>query len=63
MKPELILADEPTGNLDTENSVMISDILFNYVKEEGSSLIMVTHDSKLANKAKRKIKIKDGKIK
>jgi len=62
-KPELILADEPTGNLDTENSLMISDILFNYVKEEGSSLIMVTHDTKLANKAKRKIKIKDGKIK
>ena len=63
MKPELILADEPTGNLDTENSLMISDILFKYVKEEGSSLIMVTHDPKLANKAKRKIKIKDGKIK
>ena len=63
MKPELILADEPTGNLDTENSSMISKILFNYVKEEGSSLIMVTHDIKLANKAKRKIKIKDGKIK
>ena len=63
MKPKLILADEPTGNLDTENSIMISDILFKYVKEEGSSLIMVTHDPKLANKAKRKIKIKDGKIK
>ena len=63
MKPELILADEPTGNLDTENSIMISDILFKYVKDEGSSLIMVTHDPKLANKAKRKIKIKDGKIK
>jgi len=63
MKPELILADEPTGNLDTENSIMISDILFKYVKDEGSSLIMVTHDPKLADKAKRKIKIKDGKIK
>ena len=62
MKPELILADEPTGNLDTENSIMISKILFQYVKDEGSSLIMVTHDPKLANKAKRKIKIKDGKI-
>ena len=62
MKPELILADEPTGNLDTENSIMISKILFNYVKEEGSSLIMVTHDLKLANKADRKIKIIDGKI-
>ena len=46
MKPELILADEPTGNLDSENSLMISKILFNYVAEEGSSLIMVTHDHK-----------------
>ncbi len=62
MKPELILADEPTGNLDTENSLMISKILFNYVSEEGSSLIIVTHDTKLANKTDRKIKIKDGKI-
>ena len=62
MKPDLILADEPTGNLDSKNSIMISQILFKYVKEEGSSLIMVTHDPKLANNAKRKIKIKDGKI-
>ena len=62
MKPELILADEPTGNLDSENSLMISKILFNYVREEGSSLIIVTHDAKLANKTDRKIKIKDGKI-
>ncbi|MDC1096670.1 ABC transporter ATP-binding protein [Pelagibacteraceae bacterium] len=62
MKPKLILADEPTGNLDSENSKMIADILFKYIKEEKSSLIMVTHDPKLANKAKRKIKIKDGKI-
>ena len=62
MKPKLILADEPTGNLDSENSQMITDILFTYIKEEKSSLIVVTHDPKLANKAKRKIKIKDGKI-
>jgi len=62
MKPKLILADEPTGNLDSENSQMIADILFKYIKEEKSSLIIVTHDPKLANKAKRKIKIKDGKI-
>ncbi len=63
IKPDLILADEPTGNLDTENSIMITDILFKYVREEGSSLIMVTHDPNLADKAKRKIEIKDGKIK
>lgn len=62
MKPELILADEPTGNLDSENSKMISDILFNYVKEEESSLILVTHDLKLASRTKRIIKLRDGKI-
>jgi putative ABC transport system ATP-binding protein len=62
MKPELILADEPTGNLDSENSKMIADILFKFTKEEKSSLIIVTHDSKLASRAKRTIKIKDGKI-
>ncbi len=50
MKPKLILADEPTGNLDSENSQMIADILFKYIKEESSSLIMVTHDLKLAIK-------------
>jgi len=62
MKPELILADEPTGNLDSENSKMIADILFKFAKEEKSSLIIVTHDFKLASRAKRTIKIKDGKI-
>ncbi len=62
MRPDLILADEPTGNLDTENTIMITNLLFNYVSEEGSSLIMVTHDPKLADKAKKKIIIKDGKI-
>ena len=61
--PSIILADETTGNFDTEKSIMIANILFKYVKEEGSSLIMVTHDVKLADKAKRTIKIKDGKIK
>ena len=60
MKPELILADEPTGNLDSENTEIISKLLFNYVKDENASLIMVTHDNNLANLTKRKISIKDG---
>ena len=60
MKPELILADEPTGNLDSENTEIISKLLFNYVKDENVSLIMVTHDNNLANLTKRKISIKDG---
>ena len=52
MKPELILADEPTGNLDSENTEIISKLLFNYVKDENASLIMVTHDNNLANLTK-----------
>ena len=62
MKPKLILADEPTGNLDSENSELISKILFDYVSDEKASLIMVTHDNNLANQTMKKIKIKDGKI-
>ena len=62
MKPELILADEPTGNLDSENTDKISSLLFNYIEDENASLIMVTHDNNLANLTKRKITIKDGVI-
>ena len=62
MKPELILADEPTGNLDSENTENISSLLFNYIEDENASLIMVTHDNNLANLTKRKITIKDGVI-
>ena len=54
--PAFVLADEPTGNLDSENSNLISKILFDYVKEENSSLLMVTHDQNLANQTNRKIK-------
>ena len=62
MKPEIILADEPTGNLDSENTHKISNLLFNYIEDENASLIMVTHDNNLANLTKRKITIKDGVI-
>ncbi len=62
MKPEIILADEPTGNLDSENTHKISSLLFNYIEDENASLIMVTHDNNLANLTKRKITIKDGAI-
>ena len=62
IKPDLILADEPTGNLDSKNSKLISNLLFNYVEDEKASLIIVTHDNNLANRAQKKIIIKDGKI-
>jgi putative ABC transport system ATP-binding protein len=62
VKPKLILADEPTGNLDSENSQMISNLLFEYANKNQSSLVLVTHDLKFAEKCDRIIKIEDGTI-
>lgn len=61
-KPELILADEPTGNLDEENSEIISDLLFNVSQKYQKSLCLVTHDLELANKCDRMMKIDNGTI-
>ncbi|HJJ72348.1 MAG TPA: hypothetical protein O0X95_04245, partial [Methanocorpusculum sp.] len=46
--PKLILADEPTGNLDPANATMISDLLFSMVEKHKKTLILVTHDSKMS---------------
>ena len=62
VKPKLILADEPTGNLDSENSQMISNLLFEYAIKNQSSFVLVTHDLKFAEKCDRIIKIEDGTI-
>ena len=62
LNPKLILADEPSGNLDSENSKLIMSLLFKYCKQNGSSLILVTHDQMLAKECDRIIEIKDGKI-
>ena len=61
-KPELILADEPTGNLDEENSQVIADLLFNVSQKYQKSLCLVTHDLELANKCDRLLKIDNGTI-
>jgi len=60
VNPKLILADEPTGNLDSENSQMISNLLFEYANKNQSSFVLVTHDLKFAEKCDRIIKIEDG---
>ena len=62
VNPKLILADEPTGNLDSENSQMISNLLFEYANKNQSSFVLVTHDLKFAEKCDRIIKIEDGTI-
>lgn len=62
MDPEIVLADEPTGNLDSKTGEEILDILKNLNKEFGVTVIVVTHDREVAKKTKRQIFIKDGKI-
>ena len=61
-KPELILADEPTGNLDEENSQIIADLLFNVSQKYQKSPCLVTHDLELAKKCDRLMKIDNGTI-
>ena len=61
-KPKIILADEPTGNLDSANSESMMDLLFNYTKKSKTSLVMVTHDNSIAERCNRIIEIKDGQI-
>jgi putative ABC transport system ATP-binding protein len=58
--PSIIFADEPTGNLDSVTGEAIEDLLFGYNKSRGVTLIIVTHDSDLANKCDIEIRIKDG---
>lgn len=59
--PQIILADEPTGNLDTENSMMILDILKS-LNDSGITIIVATHNSEIAAMATRILKIKDGRL-
>lgn len=61
-EPELILADEPTGNLDSLSGSEIMEVLKDLNRSEGLTIIVVTHDSSVARKTKRIIELKDGRI-
>lgn len=61
-KPEIIFADEPTGNLDSVTGEKIEDLLFGYNRSSGTTLIIVTHDADLAAKCDMQVYIKDGRI-
>ncbi|MEO1919846.1 MAG: ATP-binding cassette domain-containing protein [Paracoccaceae bacterium] len=61
-RPEILLADEPTGNLDSTNGTAIMEMLFNLRDRHGSTLILVTHDSELAARCDRIVSLRDGKV-
>ena len=62
MQPALILADEPTGNLDTKSADTIFDLLREVNKTSGTSFIIVTHDPRLAQRCDRMIELVDGRV-
>ncbi len=63
VKPSLLLADEPTGNLDRETGQMVMNLLFDLQEEHGTTLVLVTHDEALASRCQRSIHMLDGQLK
>lgn len=61
-RPPIVLADEPTGNLDTRNGELVLSMLLQLNRESGATLLMVTHDERIAAKAGRRISLVDGRI-
>jgi ABC-type antimicrobial peptide transport system, ATPase component len=61
-EPSLLLADEPTGNLDSENAHAILDLIIRLQQEQGRTMVLVTHDPTIAERAQRILRMKDGRI-
>ncbi|MEE2944226.1 MAG: ABC transporter ATP-binding protein [Pseudomonadota bacterium] len=61
-RPQILLADEPTGNLDGTNGAAIMDLLFGLRDRHGATLILVTHSNELANRCDRVIRLRDGRV-
>jgi len=55
VRPALLFADEPTGNLDTETGAQAAELLFDLVAEAGAALVLITHDAGLAARAERRL--------
>lgn len=60
--PKILLADEPTGNLDSRNGKLVFELLTNLNKTRGATLVLVTHDEELAQQAQRLIRLRDGRV-
>lgn len=61
-RPAILLADEPTGNLDSETGHRIIDLLFKLQQEHGTTLILITHDASLASRTGRRLTMQDGRL-
>jgi putative ABC transport system ATP-binding protein len=61
-QPRILFADEPTGNLDAETGEKIERLIFDLNSEQGTTLVMVTHDLELAEKTNRVIRLKGGRV-
>ena len=61
-QPKILLADEPTGNLDGETGKTVMDLLFKIQSQTNTTLILISHDTELANRCDRLITLKDGQI-
>ena len=61
-KPSVILGDEPTGNLDSKTSQEVMDVLFSINKHHGTTMLIVTHDPKIASRCDRILQMADGNI-
>ncbi|MEM3807779.1 MAG: ABC transporter ATP-binding protein [Nitrososphaerota archaeon] len=61
-RPEILLADEPTGNLDSRNSKLVVDILKNINEELGTTIVIVTHNPEVANNCQKIVRIRDGRV-
>jgi putative ABC transport system ATP-binding protein len=62
VEPPIVMADEPTGNLDSTNGKLVLDLLLDRNRKAGTTLVLVTHDPEVAGRADRKIVLKDGVI-
>lgn len=60
--PELVFADEPTGNLDTKTGAAVADLLFKICEDRGATLLLVTHDRELAKRSSRTVEMRDGQL-
>ena len=61
-RPPILLADEPTGNLDTSNGQVVLDLLMTLNRREGTTLVLVTHDQQVSEQADRRITLRDGRV-